>query len=83
MSDIDLFWHCLQCGAHDPVEPTGGPEKYTLGDHEPCISCGDGTAHVMTLRMAACYEQGLAMRMSTRDAWDRAWRREGGKVQRG
>ena len=57
----DLYWHCLQCGAHDPVEPTGGAEQYVLGDHEPCIDCGDGTAHVMTVRLAAAYEQGRAL----------------------
>lgn len=27
VSAPDLFWHCLHCGAHDPVEPTGGPEE--------------------------------------------------------
>jgi len=69
-----LYWHCLQCGAHEPVEPTGGTEheQYELGDHEPCITCGDGTAHVVTLHMAACYEQGRALGMSIRDAWNRA-----------
>lgn len=76
-----LYWHCLQCGAHDPVEPTGGTEQdqYALGDHEPCITCGDGTAHVVTLRMGACYEQGLALGMDIRDAWERALQLRGGK----
>lgn len=27
-----LYWHCLTCGAHDPVEPTGGSEEYVVGD---------------------------------------------------
>lgn len=71
---LPLYWHCLQCGAHEPVELTGGDEQYTLGDHEPCITCGDGTAHVVTLRMGAAYEQGLALGMGTRDAWERARR---------
>ena len=71
---ILLYWHCLQCGAHDPVEPTGGieQEQYALGDHEPCIECGYGTAHVVTLRMGARYEQGLALGMDISDAWERA-----------
>ena len=34
MTTDTLYWHCLHCGAHDPVEPTGGAENYTLGD--PC-----------------------------------------------
>ena len=74
MNEQELYWHCLQCGAHDPVEPTGGTERdqYALGDHEPCITCGDGTAHVVTLRMGACYEQGRALGMCIRDAWERA-----------
>jgi hypothetical protein len=77
----ELYWHCLQCGAHDPVEPTGGTEQeqYGLGDHEPCITCGSGTAYVVTLRMGACYEQGRALGMDIRDAWDRALRLRGGK----
>ena len=68
----DLYWHCLQCGAHDPVEPTGDVEQYVLGDHEPCITCGDGTAHVMTVRLGAAFEQGLALGMGVRSAWARA-----------
>jgi hypothetical protein len=66
----DLYWHCLQCGDHNPVEPTGDEGEYTLGDHEPC-ECG-GTAHVMTIRMAAACEQGIALGMSAKDAWERA-----------
>lgn len=68
----ELFWHCLDCGAHEPVQPTGDAEDYSLGDHERCIDCGDGTAHVVTLRMGAAYEQGLALGMSRNDAWRRA-----------
>jgi hypothetical protein len=69
---MDLYWHCLQCGSHDPVELTGGEEEYALGDHEKCIACGDGTAHVVTIRMGAAYEQGIALGMSAKDAWARA-----------
>ena len=72
MNHQELYWHCLQCGAHDPVEPTGGTDEYVPGDHEPCITCGDGTAHVMTVRLGAAYEQGRALGMSIRDAWARA-----------
>lgn len=42
-----LFWSCLTCGSFDPVQPTGCPERYKLGDHEPCTTCGDGTARVV------------------------------------
>jgi hypothetical protein len=65
----NLYWHCLQCGEHDPVEPTGDTVEYALGDHEPCITCGDGTAHVVTLRQGAAYEQGLALGMGSSAAW--------------
>jgi hypothetical protein len=77
----ELYWHCLQCGAHDPVDPTAGAEQeqYGLGDYGPCITCGGGTAHVVTLRMGACYEQGRALGMDIRDAWDRALKLRGGK----
>lgn len=69
----DLYWHCLQCGAHEPVQPTGDPaEDYGLRDHERCTDCGDGTAHVMTTKMAAVYEQGRALGMGASDAWARA-----------
>lgn len=68
----DLYWHCLQCGAHEPVEPTGGTNEYALGDKEPCITCGDGTAHVVTLRLGAAYEQGRALGLSIKNAWARA-----------
>lgn len=71
-SDTQLYWHCLNCGAHEPVEPTGGTEQYGLGDRERCIDCGDGTAHVVTLQVGAAYEQGLAMGMSRSESWARA-----------
>jgi hypothetical protein len=68
----NLYWHCLHCGANDPVETTNGVEQYELGDHEPCITCSDGTAHVMTVQLGAAYEQGRALGMNIRDAWVRA-----------
>lgn len=58
-SDEPLYWHCASCGAHEPVEPTGSSDPadaYEHGDHEPCITCPNGTARVMTLREAACIE---------------------------
>ena len=72
MTDEVLYWHCLACGDHEPVEPTGGAEEYVLGDKERCITCGDGTAHVVTLRRGAAYEQGRALGMGSKDAWARA-----------
>lgn len=69
----DLYWHCLRCGDSQLLQPTGDPaQDYALGDHEPC-ECG-GTAHVVTLRMGACYEQGRALGMSISAAWERALR---------
>lgn len=68
-----LYWHCLRCGGHDPVEPTGDPGvEYVLGDREPCVDCGEGTAYVVTLKMGARYEQGRAMGMTQSEAWLRA-----------
>ncbi len=67
-----LYWHCLRCGDHEPVEPTGGAEEYTVGDSEKCIACGEGMAHVVTLTQGAAYEQGRAMGMSVDSAWKRA-----------
>ena len=53
MSDA-LYWHCLRCGAHEQVEPTGGSDdEYVVGDQEKCIDCGDGFCRVVTLRMGA------------------------------
>lgn len=66
----DLYWHCLRCGDSEPVEPTGDGDEYALGDFEPC-ACG-GTAHVVTLKMGAAYEQGLALGMTSDQAWNRA-----------
>lgn len=66
----DLYWHCLQCAGNEAVAPTGDGNEYKTGDHEPC-ECG-GTAHVVTIRTAACYEQGRALGMSREDAWERA-----------
>jgi hypothetical protein len=67
-----LFWHCLRCGDHHPVEPTGDSSAYSLGDCEPC-ECG-GTSHVVTLKLGACYEQGRALGMGEKEAWARARR---------
>jgi hypothetical protein len=67
-----LIWHCLDCGDSGPVEPTGDGEEYGIGDHEPCITCGSGTAYVTTIRVGACYEQGLALGMDRAAAWLRA-----------
>lgn len=66
----DLYWHCLQCGAHEPVEPT--TPEYKIGDWEQCIDCGDGAAHVVTLKMGGAYEQGRALGLGIADSWDRA-----------
>lgn len=63
-----LYWHCLKCGDHEPVQPTGGEENYAVGDSEPCITCGHGMAYVMTVRMAAFYEQAIATGMNPADA---------------
>lgn len=60
------FWHCLDCGDHEPVE-------LKSVDHERCFTCG-GIARVMTLRRGAAYEQGRALGMSVKDAWARAQR---------
>ena len=65
----DLYWHCLKCGAHDPVEPT---DESALGDSEKCITCGDGMAHVVTTRTGAKYEQGRALGLDIDTAWSRA-----------
>jgi hypothetical protein len=69
-----LFWHCLHCHGHEPVEPTGGDDQYVAGDKEKCIDCGDGTAYVMPIKMAAAYEQGRALGLNRADAWERAQR---------
>lgn len=51
----DLYWHCKFCGDHEKAEP-----PYELGDKEPCITCGQGTAHVMTIKEAAKFEAEIA-----------------------
>lgn len=51
----DTFWHCTWCGDHEPAE-----EPYEVGDKEPCITCGEGTAHVMTIKQAARFESEVA-----------------------
>ncbi len=35
--------------------------EYEHGDHEPCITCENGTARVMTLKEAARMEQRHAL----------------------
>ena len=68
-----LYWHCLDCGDHAPVESTGdADEEYKLGDMERCIICGDGTSHVVTLRRGAAFESGLAGGLDKESAWARA-----------
>lgn len=65
-----LYWHCLQCGAHEPVQPTGDEHGYKLGDHEPCIDCGDGTAHVVTLTLrpeVAAFAQAMEAKLREND----------------
>lgn len=44
------------CGDDELVE---SPD-YSLGDKEPCTTCGEGVAHVMTLVEAAAYEASIA-----------------------
>lgn len=65
----DLYWHCLQCGAHESV--AASTPEYKLGDWEKCIDCG-GQCYVMTLKLGAAYEQGLALGLSRDEAWSRA-----------
>lgn len=51
----DAWWHCRYCGDHERAD-----EPYEIGDKEPCISCGEGTAVVMTLKDAAALESAIA-----------------------
>jgi hypothetical protein len=51
----DLYWHCKFCGDHEKAE-----SPYELGDKEPCITCGQGTAQVMTTKEAAKFEAEIA-----------------------
>jgi hypothetical protein len=51
----DTWWHCEYCGDHEPAE-----EPYVLGDSEPCSTCGEGVARVMTLRDGARTESEVA-----------------------
>ena len=66
-----LYWHCLHCGAHYPMEsaPNTGVE---WGRWENCAECGLLSAHQVTLKMGACYEQGRALRLSKHAAWARS-----------
>lgn len=54
-----LYWHCSKCGAHEEVEKT--VPAYVHGDKEPCITCANGTAQVMTTEEAAAIEQAWAL----------------------
>lgn len=51
----DAWWHCKFCGDHERADL-----PYVVGDKEPCITCGQGTAHVMTLKEAARFESEIA-----------------------
>lgn len=55
MGERDAYWHCKYCGDHEPAD-----EPYVVGDKEPCITCGKGTAHVMTSKQAAKFESEIA-----------------------
>lgn len=55
MSARDAYWHCKFCGDHGPAD-----EPYVVGDKDPCATCGQGTAHVMTLADAARFESEIA-----------------------
>jgi len=37
----ELVWHCDNCGNREPAFP-----PYEVGDDEPCVHCGEGTARV-------------------------------------
>lgn len=50
----DTWWHCKFCGDHALAD------GYSLGDKEPCITCGEGTAVVMTMKQAAKFESEIA-----------------------
>jgi hypothetical protein len=56
----DAYWHCTFCGDHEPADP-----PYEVGDKEPCTTCGQGTAHVRTLKQAAQYESEIAQGLRT------------------
>jgi hypothetical protein len=58
----DAWWHCKFCGDHELAE-----EPYKLGDKEPCITCGQGTAHVMTLKDGARFESEVARGLRERE----------------
>lgn len=54
---LPLYWHCVNCGAHESVEAT--EPAYERGDWEKC-ECG-GAARVMTLAEGARLEQLIAL----------------------
>lgn len=56
MSQPNLYWHCITCGAHEQAQA-----EYAHGDSEPCATCENGVARVMTLAEAAATEQQIAM----------------------
>lgn len=60
MSIEKLYWHCPNCGSHEPVDPTGDGDEYNLGDCEPCIECYH-PSYVVTLKGGAAIEQGRAL----------------------
>lgn len=51
----DAHWYCKFCGDTEPAE-----EPYKVGDKEPCTTCGEGTAHVMTLADGARFASEVA-----------------------
>ena len=60
MSDDTLYWHCPNCGSHEPVEPTGDGIEYEIGDSEPCIECCSHS-YVVTIKQADAIERASAL----------------------
>jgi hypothetical protein len=67
-----LYWHCLKCGAHDPVKIASDKDQPVLLDYMPCTTCNNGMVYAVTIRLGAAYEQGLALGLSVEEAWSRA-----------
>lgn len=58
--DETLYWHCPNCGSHEPVEPTGDGVEYEMGDSDQCAECYS-PSYVVTIRQAAAIEQAKAL----------------------